>query len=132
MNKKMLKTVIVLNIIQCLVYLFGFLNRVASQTGLEPFVNVTTIWHNFNGIIFWSVLSMLSVIGFTLTLYLLLSSAFSSNQNVGLIISAVGYGGPIMFSFFLIIPLTLLVLGTIFCKLLILDSAKKDDNETSK
>ncbi|MBS7576011.1 MULTISPECIES: hypothetical protein [unclassified Enterococcus] len=124
LNQKMLKIVISLNIIQTIIYFFGFFNKVAAQTGHKPLVDVTSLWLNFSGIIFWSILSMLCVIGFTLTLYLLLSKAFVGNKNVGLIISAIGYGSPIIFSFFLIIPATLLILGTVFCKILILDSIK--------
>lgn len=129
LNNKMLKTVLCLNLIQFCVYLFGFVNRVATQTGRNALVDVTRIWYNFGGIVFWSILSMISVIGFTLTLYLLISKAFPAKQNIGLIISVIGYASPIIFSFFLIIPMTLLILGTIFGKVLILDSAKYENTD---
>lgn len=102
----------------------GFFNRVAEQSGLVPLVYVTRLWGNFYRIIFGSSLSMFCVIGFTLTLYLLLSKAVDSKKTVGLIISAIGYGSPLLFSFFLIIPTTLLILGRIFIKWMILDPEK--------
>ncbi|MGG5324408.1 hypothetical protein IGJ83_000656 [Enterococcus pernyi] len=92
MHQKMIKTIFILNIVQTVIYLFGFFNRVAEQSGLVPLVYVTRLWGNFYGIIFWSILSMICVIGFTLSLYLLLSKAVDSKKTVGLIISAIGYG----------------------------------------
>lgn len=80
---------------------------------------MTRLWQNFYGIMFWSIVSMLCVIGFTLALYLLISRAYPNNQQVGLIITAIGYGSPLFFSFFLLVPATLLVLGTIFINILI-------------
>jgi len=124
MHQKMIKTIFILNIVQTVIYLFGFFNRVAEQSGLVPLVYVTRLWGNFYGIIFWSILSMICVIGFTLTLYLLLSKAVDSKKTVGLIISAIGYGSPLLFSFFLIIPANLLILGLIFIKWMILDPEK--------
>lgn len=124
MHQKMIKTIFILNIVQTVIYLFGFFNRVAEQSGLVPLVYVTRLWGNFYGIIFWSILSMICVIGFTLTLYLLLSKAVDSKKTVGLIISAIGYDSPLLFSFFLIIPATLLILGLIFIKWMILDPEK--------
>lgn len=124
MHQKMIKTIFILNIVQTVIYLFGFFNRVAEQSGLVPLVYVTRLWGNFYGIIFWSILSMICVIGFTLSLYLLLSKAVDSKKTVGLIISAIGYGSPLLFSFFLIIPATLLILGLIFIKWMILDPEK--------
>lgn len=124
MNVKMVKAILCLNIIQIIVYLFGFFNKVAEMTGKIPWITISTIWNNFYGILFWSVLSMLCIVGFTLTLYLLLSKAFNSKRNVGLIVTTIGYGSPILFGFFLLIPATLLILGTIFIKWLIIDAEK--------
>ncbi|MGG5337993.1 hypothetical protein IGJ48_000661 [Enterococcus pernyi] len=124
MHQKMIKTIFILNIVQTVIYLFGFFNRVAEQSGLVPLVYVTRLWGNFYGIIFWSILSMICVIGFTLSLYLLLSKAVDSKKTVGLIISAIGYGSPLLFSFFLIIPAILLILGLIFIKWMIIDPEK--------
>lgn len=124
MHQKMIKTIFILNIVQTVIYLFGFFNRVAEQSGLVPLVYVTRLWGNFYGIIFWSILSMICVIGFTLSLYLLLSKAVDSKKTVGLIISTIGYGSPLLFSFFSIIPATLLILGIIFIKWMIIDPEK--------
>lgn len=125
MAKKLLTIIISLNILQGIIYLFGFFNRIAIQTNRIPLIDVTHIWYNFGGIVYWTILSMVSVIGFTLTLYLLLSKSFQNNQTVGLIISAIGYGSPILFSFFLVIPATLLILGLIFIYLLIVNPEKE-------
>ncbi len=118
----MIKAVAYLNVIQILVYLFGFFNKVAEWTGKTPIVSISSIWNNFYGILFWSVLSMLCIVGFTLSLYLLLSKIYDSKKTVGIIITAIGYGAPIFFSFFLLIPATLLIIGTVFIKWLIIDS----------
>ncbi|WP_206424120.1 hypothetical protein [Vaginisenegalia massiliensis] len=120
MTKKMVQSVFRLNIIQILVFLFGFFNSVAKLTGNKAIVDISHISNNFHGIVFWSITSMLCVIGFTLSLFLVLSKEFHSRSNVGLIISAVGYASPIFFSQFLLIPATLLILGAIFIKALIL------------
>lgn len=124
MNRKIIQSLLVLNCLQIILYLFGFFNRVALQTGKIPWVDVTRLWQNFYGIMFWSIVSMLCVIGFTLALYLLISRTYPSNQQVGLIITAIGYGSPLFFSFFLLVPATLLVLGTIFIKILIPSDSK--------
>lgn len=121
MNKKITSLILGFNVLQIIIYLFGFCNKVAVQTSHEPMIDITMVWNNFWGIMFWSVLSMVSVIGFTLTLYLLVSKVYPSNQIVGLIISAVGFGSPLILGFFLIIPATLLILGTLFIKILILN-----------
>lgn len=121
MKKKIIKILFIATIIQLVVYLFGFFNSVASQTGNTPWVDVSTLWMNFSGIIYWSILSMISVVGFTLSIYMLASKKVQSNQAIGLIISAIGFGSPIIFSFFLIIPATLMILSLIFIKMLIID-----------
>lgn len=57
-------------------------------------------------------------------LIFIVSKAVDSKKTVGLIISAIGYGSPLLFSFFLIIPAILLILGLIFIKWMIIDPEK--------
>lgn len=132
---KIIKNLLIVGYIQTVVYLFGFLNNVAKITGLDPFVDLTRLWHNFPGVVFWSVLSMLSVIGFTLALYLLVSRAIIPKANVGIIIMAIGFASPIIMSQFLLVPATLMILGMIFIRILItgrLPEQQEDKVEENK
>ena len=53
MHQKMIKTIFILNIVQTVIYLFGFFNRVAEQSGLVPLrLCDTSMGGNFYGIIF--------------------------------------------------------------------------------
>lgn len=120
LKSKFLSIILTLSLIQILVYLFGFVNKVLYQTGHTTLIRMGDIYGpDFSNIIFWSLLSMISVVGLTLCLYLLLSNAFDRSKVVGLIVSAVGFGSPIILGFFLIIPATILILGVVFTKLLL-------------
>lgn len=113
MDKKVSNGIMVLDILQLLIYLVGFYNFAAEMTNQHGWfdMNIT----NLAGIGYWSLLSMISVIGFVLSIYLLVRRV--KEIKTGLIVSAIGFASPILFMFFLIIPATLMILGGIFLKI---------------
>ncbi|KRO25994.1 hypothetical protein IV88_GL001262 [Pediococcus argentinicus] len=104
-------------IIQILLYLFGFFNwaaLVSSHT--HPFFNMYS--DSFGTLMFWSLLVVISIIGITLSIYLILMRQIPSNSIIGIILALIGFCLPIISFVFLIIPATVLILAAIFIYLL--------------
>ncbi|TYC50968.1 hypothetical protein ESZ50_00085 [Weissella muntiaci] len=116
MNLKYSKLVFSLNIIQAFVYIVGFVASVIYNTIDQ--ISWLNIYHlsSFTGTMYWSVVSMLSIIGFVFSLYILITTKLEFDKKLGFILSIVGFLSPIIFSFFLIIPGTILILAAIFTK----------------
>ncbi|MCM0582239.1 hypothetical protein H9L19_00460 [Weissella diestrammenae] len=118
MNKKFTTTIFALSIFQSLYMLFGFFNGVALTTLNTAWINIYS-FQTFSGVMYWSILSMLSIVIFTLILYLMIQKAYPAQKNIGLILGMIGSLAPIIFSFFLIVPATFMILAAIFMKLLL-------------
>ncbi|MFD1464738.1 hypothetical protein ACFQ4L_01350 [Lapidilactobacillus mulanensis] len=113
MNKSVRTSVLSLNIVQLLIYLVGFYNFAAGITHHQRLFNTDIT--SLPGICYWSLLSMISVVGLVLSIYLLVKQR--QVRSVGLIISTIAFASPIIFMFFLIIPATLSLLAIIFLRI---------------
>ncbi|MCI1986258.1 MAG: hypothetical protein LKJ69_01985 [Lactobacillus sp.] len=110
MITKLRQAVWVLDLVEIVMALIGFYNFAANTTNHDPLF-VTSL-SSLSGLLFWALFSMLCVVGFTLSLYLMIGK--KQSRSTGLLISAIAFGSPLLFSFFLIIPATLSLLGAIF------------------
>ncbi|QIL50364.1 hypothetical protein G7084_02935 [Weissella coleopterorum] len=114
MTIKFSKTVWVLNIMQAIIFLAGFLSNTAYTTiDKIKWFDIYSL-SNFAGIMYWSVVSMVSIIGFVFSLYIVINNKIAKDSMMGMILSMVGFASPILFSFFLVIPSTVLIMAAIF------------------
>ncbi|WP_125607474.1 hypothetical protein [Lapidilactobacillus bayanensis] len=123
MNKSVRTSVLTLSIVQLVVYLVGFYNFAASITHHHGLFNTDIT--SLPGICYWSLLSMISVVGLVLSIYLLVKQRKA--KSVGLIISTIAFVSPVIFMFFLIIPATLALLAIIFLRI---DNAEAQSQTT--
>lgn len=112
--KKEKNIIIYLSYIQLVLYLFGFINHAMEVTGYEPMVSLNTFWQNPFGLIFWSVLSMISVCGTIVCIHILTVVKPTKERFFGTCLTIAGFCLPLVFFSFLIIPTGILLLASYY------------------
>lgn len=112
MSKKNYNSVMSLVIVQLVMYLIGFYNFAAHATQHHGLFNNSIT--SLSGLWYWSLLSMFSVAGFVIAIYVMTTQR---HVSIGLVISAIAFASPTIFMFFLIIPATFALLGIYFMRI---------------
>lgn len=120
MKEKILSWMYALTTFQLVIYLLGFYNFAAKITNHAPLFSSDL--DTLSGIFYWSLLSMVSVVGIVLASYLVFKHFFKN--NVGLVLSIIAFASPLIFMLFLIIPATFCLLAIIFLKISVSDEGE--------
>lgn len=115
MDLKFLKTVFRLNVVHALILFLGFIATLYYDYIDQ--IEWLNIYSGFTGRIFWALfIAVISVVGFAVTLYVLITAdkKTSSGQKLGLVLSIIGFTSPLILFMFPIIPATFSLTAAIF------------------
>ncbi|KRM19310.1 hypothetical protein FC40_GL000290 [Ligilactobacillus hayakitensis DSM 18933 = JCM 14209] len=110
MEKKISRWIQVFSAIQFVAYMLGFYNFAAYATEHKQLFSLDLT--SLSGIYYWSILSMLCVLGVVMTIYV--SANYKRKRNAGRVIALFSFLSPIIFCWFLIVPATLSLLTIFF------------------
>lgn len=115
MDLKFLKTVLGLNIVQAIFLFLGFITTLYYEY-IDP-IQWLNIYSGFTGKIFWAlIITVISVIGFAISLYVLITAdkKTDSGKKLGLVLSIIGFASPLLLFPFPLIPGTFSLTAAIF------------------
>lgn len=112
MEKKISRWIQVFSAIQFVVYMLGFYNFAAFATKHKQLFSLDLT--SLSGIYYWSILSMLCVLGLVMSIYVYVN--YKNKRNAGKMIAILSFLSPIIFCWFLIVPATLSLLTIFFIR----------------